>query len=133
MVVLWFQKLKLQVNKIIPNIMLSQMQIVKSIKTYMSLYRVFCNDGNLREEPKLVVFLSQLLELFRVCATCRSPDILVEVKEFGTMVQVETTCSNNRCLQRSNIWKSQPLMPGTLNLCWKFAVVLCNLSCRWMC
>ena len=55
----------------------SQMQIVKSIKTYMSLCKVFCNDGNLREEPKFVVFLSQMLELFRVCATCRSPDMLV--------------------------------------------------------
>ncbi len=91
-------------------------------------YRIFSNDGNLRAEPKFVVFLSQLLQLFRVCATCTSPDVLVEVKEFGTMVQVETTCNNNKCLQRNNIWKSQPLMPGTLtsagNLLLSFASLL---------
>lgn len=91
-------------------------------------FRVFANDKNLRSEPKFVVFLSQLLQLFQVCATCKIPGVLVEVKEFGTMVQVETTCSNERCPQKNNIWKSQPVMPGTLisagNLLLSFAILV---------
>ena len=83
-------------------------------------------------EPKFVVFLSQLLELFKVCATCKKPDVLVEVKEFGTMVQVETTCNNKRCPERNIVWKSQPLMPDTLtsagNLLLSFAILVAGGS-----
>ncbi len=91
-------------------------------------FRVFANDENLRAEPKFVVFLSQLLQLFQVCATCKLPGVLVEVKEFGTMVQVETICNNESCPQRNNIWKSQPITPGTLtsagNLLLSFAILV---------
>ncbi|CAB3995650.1 Hypothetical predicted protein [Paramuricea clavata] len=58
---------------------------------------IFANNENLMMEPKFVVFLLQLLELFKVCATCKKPDVLVEMKEVGTMVQVEMTCNNKRC------------------------------------
>ena len=76
-------------------------------------FRVYVNDGNLKTQPKFVVFLPQLLELFDVCPSCKMPGVLVEVKGFSTMVQVETTCCNDNCMQKNRTWKSQPFMPGT--------------------
>ena len=95
-------------------------------------YRVFASNENLREEPKFVVFLSQLLELFQVCPTCKVPGVLIEIKEFGTMVQVETTCNKKECPKKNVIWKSQPSMPGTLtsagNLLLSFAILVAGGS-----
>ena len=76
-------------------------------------FRVYVDDQNLRTQLKFVVFLPQLLELFDVCPTCKLPGVLVEIKGFSTMVQVETTCNNENCIQRDRVWKSQPTMPGT--------------------
>ncbi|CAB3991467.1 Hypothetical predicted protein [Paramuricea clavata] len=76
---------------------------------------IFPNNENLMMELKFVVLLSQSLKLFKVCATCKKPDVLVEMKEFGTMVQVEMTCNNKICPGGNKVWKSQSLMPGTLD------------------
>ena len=57
---------------------------------------------------------NQSLSSFNVCPHCKVPDTLVDVKQFGTMVQVSTTCCNKKCLKRENTWKSQPHMTGTL-------------------
>jgi hypothetical protein len=62
--------------------------------------------------------------------------VLVEVKEFGTMVQVETTCNNKRYPEQNIVWKRQPLMPGTLtsagNLLLSFAILVADGSASKM-
>ncbi len=71
------------------------------------------DDGNLRTIPKHIVFLSQLLLLFRFCHSCKEDNPLVETREVGTKAVVTTTCLNPKCPQRISTWHSQPLMPGT--------------------
>ena len=65
-------------------------------------------DGNLRTQPKFVVFLSQLLLLFSTCPSCKMPDPSVEVRRFGTMAKVVTICNNHHCKKKENAWRSQP-------------------------
>ncbi|XP_028416037.1 uncharacterized protein LOC114539599 [Dendronephthya gigantea] len=79
-------------------------------KTYK---RVLNKDSNLRTEPKFIVFLTQLLHLFKFCSTCKSDDVLVNVVEVGTMAQVKVTCSNLKCGKKDTTWNSQPPMTGT--------------------
>lgn len=69
------------------------------------------------------------MTLFNICPTCKMPGVLAEVTKFGTMVQVETTCNNEKCKQRNNKWNSQPYMklPNSLvpagNLLLSFAIL----------
>ena len=60
------------------------------------------------------------------------PNPLVEVKQFGTMAYVTTTCHNERCKKPQNIWKSQPTMPGTMipagNFLLSFAILVAGGS-----
>ena len=42
-------------------------------------------------EPKFIVFLTQLLALFKFCPSCKSNDVLVDVLQNGTMAQVKVT------------------------------------------
>lgn len=70
-------------------------------------------DTNLRTEPKHIVFLSQLLLLFKFCVTCKQDDPMVETKQVGTDVMVTTTCKNPKCPRPTHVWNSQPIMPGT--------------------
>ena len=82
--------------------------------TYLFMaYRVYVHGDNLRTEPKYIVFMSQLLMLFRFCFTCKSENPLVETRSVGTMVEVTTTCANPKCQKKEVIWKSQPEMVGT--------------------
>ena len=80
-------------------------------------------DGNLRTEPKHIVFLSQLLLLFRFCHICKADNPLIETKAVGTKAIVTTICSNPTCRQKITTWHSQPFMPvtkisaGNLQLC----------------
>ena len=69
-------------------------------------------DGNLRTEPKHIVFLSQLLLLFSFCHTCKADNPIVEAKDIGTEAVVTTTCHNPRCTQKTAVWHSQPKIPG---------------------
>ena len=69
-------------------------------------------DGNLRTEPKHIVFLSQLLLLFQFCHSCKADNPLVETKAIGSNGVVTTKCNNPKCTQKIRIWHSQPLMPG---------------------
>ena len=73
------------------------------------------DDGpsNVRTEPKFIVFLSQLLLLFRVCPVCKADGLLTEHRVIGTMVEIASFCANPKCQKRENIWRSQPEMPGT--------------------
>ncbi|XP_028394475.1 uncharacterized protein LOC114518668 [Dendronephthya gigantea] len=73
---------------------------------------------NLRQQPKYIIFLSQLLLLFKFCHYCKADDPLVETTTDGTLLIVRTTCANPVCSRKNNIWRSQPLMPTTkLNAC----------------
>lgn len=69
-------------------------------------------DKDLRTEPKFIVFLSKLLLLFQFCHVCKDDNPLVEVTNVGTEVVVTTTCKNEKCPKKENIWRSQPTIPG---------------------
>lgn len=74
--------------------------------------RMLAMDGNLRTEPKFIVFLSQLLLLFKFCHFCKSDNPAVEARKCGTLVVVKSFCINPKCM-KEKIWKSQPQMTGT--------------------
>lgn len=79
----------------------------------LSLHRVFIKDNNLRTQPKFLVFLMQLLVLFKFCHSCKADNPLVETKQVGTMAVIISTCTNKKCKRKDTVWKSQPNMPGT--------------------
>ena len=81
-------------------------------KIFWIFYRLSLKDTNLRTEPKHIVFLTQLLLLFKFCHICKADNPLVETREIGTEVVVKTTCINPKC-KNEKTWYSQPLMPGT--------------------
>ena len=89
-------------------------------------------DGNIRTEPKFIVFYTQLLLLFRFCPGCKSDNPLVEVKKNGTMAEVHVSCANPFCHTKSSTWSSQPFMPGTKipagNFLLSFAILLAGTS-----
>ena len=67
---------------------------------------------NLRTEPKHIVFLSQLLLLFKFCHVCKADDPMIEAGGIGTQAAIKTTCRNPAC-RKEQTWYSQPLIPGT--------------------
>ena len=75
-------------------------------------FRIFYSGTNLQKEPKFIVFLIQLLTLFKFCHVCKYDNPLVEVQQHGTMAEVICTCANPKCgtIQK---WFSQPYMKGT--------------------
>ncbi len=64
------------------------------------------------EEPKHIIFLSQLLLLFKLCFICKADNPLIETRQTGTMVEVRATCSNQSCGHKY-IWSSQPFWKDT--------------------
>ena len=62
---------------------------------------------NLRTEPKHIVFLSQLLLLFKFCHVGKADNPLIEAGGIGTEAVIKTTCSKEKT------WYSQPLISGT--------------------
>ena len=68
---------------------------------------------NLRQEPKFIVFFSQLLLLFKFCHFCKTDNPLVETSTDGSALIVESNCGNVNCGQKRSVWSSQPLMPGS--------------------
>lgn len=77
------------------------------------LYRLTVTGTNLRTEPKHIVFLSQLLLLFKFCHICKTDNPAVVARQVGTEAVVTTTCSNPKCQEQVHTWHSQPVMPGT--------------------
>ena len=66
------------------------------------------SDGkNAMEEPKGIVFLSNLLLLFTSCHFCLAPNPVNTVKSTGTMFSVHSRC---RACNKTKIWKSQPFL-----------------------
>ena len=92
------------------------------------------DDGpsNVRTEPKFIVFLSQLLLLFRVCPVCKADGLLTEQRVIGTMIEIASFCANPKCQKRETIWRSQPEMPGTKiaagNFLLSFAILVAGAS-----
>ena len=88
--------------------------------------------GNIRQEPQCIVFLSQLMLLFRFCQTCKSDDIIVDTSERGTMICVQTQCGNPKCSKRDLVWQSQPLLEDTKtaagNILLSFTILLAGAS-----
>lgn len=80
---------------------------------HMKLFTFRNPTGNLRQEPKYIVFQSQLLLLFKFCQVCKAENPLIEIVTDGTLVIVNTTCGNPACGKKNNMWKSQPLLPKT--------------------
>eukprot|EP00794_Sanderia_malayensis_P016323 gene16323-biopygen12003 len=66
-------------------------------------------DRNAEEDPKFVVFFTQLLLLFKFCFVCKSDGPSVTATKCGTMVSITTQCINPAC-RKEYVWKSQPLM-----------------------
>ena len=64
---------------------------------------------NEREEPKGIVFLSQLLLLFQHCHRCFSSKPDVSVTRSGTMLTLESKC---KLCNETITWKSQPHLLG---------------------
>lgn len=79
----------------------------------MAVFSSAKNSGNIRTEPKFIVFLSQLLLLFNICPGCKSERPEIETSAVGTMVKVTTKCFNPNCPKPEHTWKSQPQMVGT--------------------
>lgn len=69
-------------------------------------------NTNLRTESKQIVFLSQLLLLFKFCHSCKDDSPLVDVTQVGTEVIVSASCKNPKCEKKETVWHSQPTIPG---------------------
>ena len=67
----------------------------------------------LLKTPKFIVFLSNLLMLFRCYLACKADNPLVESKVMGTMIEVTTICASSTCSKRENVWTSQPYFERT--------------------
>lgn len=82
---------------------------------FLCLYNFFRvqGTGNLRTEPKFIVFFSQLLLLFKICPVCKADNPMLETTATGTMASVKIFCINPKCHKREQIWNSQPTIPGT--------------------
>ena len=63
----------------------------------MFIFRIFHSGTYLRKEPKFIVFLTQLLTLFKFCHVCKYDNPLVEVQRHGVMAEVISTCANPKC------------------------------------
>ena len=91
-----------------------------------SVYRLSVKDKNIRTEPKHIVFLSQLLLLFKFCHICKAEKPTVERREIGKEAVVKTSCNNPECIKQST-WYSQPLIPGSHIPAGNFLLCLCIL------
>ncbi len=94
-------------------------------------FRVPKEEYSLRNEPKFIVFFTQLLALFQICRECKCDKTLVDVNAHGTMAEVITTCVNPDCGKQTK-WFSQPLFPGTKiaagNLLLSFGILVAGTS-----
>ena len=78
---------------------------------------------NIREEPKGIVVLSKLLLLFQFCHLCFFPKPKVAVTQTGTMLTIESACSNCGDTPGKPTRSSGPVP------CWELVVELCGALC----
>jgi hypothetical protein len=103
----------------------------------ISLYGIFLLSreditDNIRQQPKFVVFLTQLLLLFKTCFFCRhESEPSLKVSQVGTMVTITASCQNPKC-KKDFVWKSQQLVQGTKiyagNFLLSFAILVAGSS-----
>lgn len=82
----------------------------------------------LQEEPKFVVFYTQLLSLFSFCFNCKAENPAVHMEQSGTMVKVFQNC--NMCKHIFQ-WQSQPFIFGKYpagNVLLSFATLMAGAS-----
>ena len=90
---------------------------------------LFCSEieTDVRKHPKYIVFLMQILLLFKFCPVCKEDSPQIRSREVGTMLEVKTICKNDLCPKRINVWRSQPEISGTnipaVNLLLCFAIL----------
>ena len=99
---------------------------MRNLQCIILIYRLSVKGTSLRTEQKHIVFLTNLLLLFKFCHTCKADNPNVETLEIGTEAVVKTTCTNPEC-QKQNTWYSQPLMPGYHIPAGNFLLCLCIL------
>ena len=84
-----------------------------------------------RTEPKHIVLLSQLLQLFKFCHSCKADHPKVIASEVDTEVIVKTICSNVDC-QKAITWRSEIYLPkskvSTCNFLLCYATILAGGS-----
>ena len=83
---------------------------------------------NKRDEPKGIVFLSQLLLLFQHCHKCFGPNPQVQTSHSGTMFVFDVFC--HHCNAKFS-WKSQPNLKGKFpagNLLLSFGILCAGAS-----
>ena len=98
------------------------------IHMLLCILRLLYQGKNKREEPKGIVFLSQLLLLFQHCHKCFSSKPRVSVARSGTMLTLESKC--NFC-NDTMTWKSQPHLLGKFppgNILLSFAILSAGAS-----
>ena len=84
--------------------------------------------GKKRDEPKGIVFLSQLLLLFQNCHKCFGPSPQVQTSLSGTMFIIDIFC--HHCNAKF-FWKSQPYLNGRFpagNLLLSFGILCAGAS-----
>ena len=85
---------------------------------------------DVREEPKVIVFIKQLLLLFKTCHLCSANEPSINVILRGTLVTITSSCTD--CKQQF-VWKSQPLMLDRYyagNLLLSFSILCAGSSIR---
>lgn len=93
-------------------------------------YRLETEGKDIREQPKVIVFLSHLLMLFQYCHLCLGPKPKVKINQSGTFISITTECG--RC-KKEYTWDSQPKLLGKFpagNLLLSFAVLCAGASIR---
>ena len=96
---------------------------------YIIFYRVD-KDTHCKDEPKFLVFYSQLLALFSLfCFNFKEDNPNVKMKSNGTMVTVYQDCKN--CGPKGFQWRSQPLVLGRYpagNILLSYAILMAGES-----
>ena len=99
---------------------------------YVVFFRIPANSTSydVREEPKVIVFIKQLLLLFKTCHLCSAKEPSINVTLRGTLVTITSSCTD--CKQQF-VWKSQPFMFNKYpagNLLLSFSVLCAGSSIR---
>ena len=82
------------------------------IHVYIFYFSLECGS-NLRTEPKFIVFISQLLMLFKFCHSCKADGPLLQTRQVGTEIVVTSICINPKCPKKEFTWYSQPVIPNS--------------------
>lgn len=111
---------------------LKMFQNADQVLLFLLFYRLNLQGKNVREEPKGIIFVSKWLLLFQFCHLCFFPNPTAVVAQVGTMLIIETECSN---CGKKYCWRSQPGLLGEFpagNLLLSLAIFCPGASVRKM-